>query len=68
MPEVCGDLADSVDPNNHEQIAAVIERAIDDDAYLVSKEEAISKAHLRTWSDVAENLYNFVAGNHIKTF
>jgi len=68
MPEVCGDLADSVDPNNHEQIAAVIERAIDDDAYLVSKEEAISKAHLRTWSDVAENLYKVVAGNHIKTF
>ena len=68
MPEVCGDLADSVDPNNHEQIAAVIERAIDDDAYLVSKEEAISKAHLRTWSDVAEKLYNVVAGNHIKTF
>ena len=60
MPEVCGDLADYGDPNNHEQIAAVIERAIGDNAYLVCKEEAISKAHLRTWSDVAENLFSLV--------
>lgn len=65
MPEVCGELADYVDPNNHEQIAAVIERAIGDDAYLLCKEEAISKAHLRTWSDVAEDLFSLVRSRKI---
>ena len=60
MPEVCGDLADYGDPNNHEQLAAVIERAIGDDAYRLCKEEAISKAPLRTWRDVAEDLFSLV--------
>lgn len=56
MPEVGGDFVDYVDPNNLSDGVEVIQRIIQDRAYLDSRRENIRKNFLpREWSEVAEN-------------
>lgn len=62
VPEVCGNLADYVDPYDSSAIKAAISRALADRDYLQLKEEAIKTAKLRTWQDLADDIYHHLAG------
>lgn len=62
IPEVCGDLAGYVDPNDIESIKAGILKPLIDPAYLRAREAAIAAAPLRTWQDVADDLYAYIVG------
>ncbi|MGC3982707.1 MAG: glycosyltransferase family 1 protein [Steroidobacteraceae bacterium] len=57
IPEVCGDLAGYVDPTDMKSIKAGILKPILDPAFLQERERAIAAAQLRTWQDVADDLY-----------
>lgn len=62
IPEVCGELVGYVDPNDLSSIKAGILRPLTDRAYLRDREAAIAAASLRTWSNVADDLYAYVIG------
>ncbi len=62
IPEVCGDLAGYVDPNDVASIKAGLRLPLTDSGYLLEKEAAIASAKLRTWQDVADELYDFIYG------
>ncbi len=62
IPEVCGELAGYVNPNDLSSIKAGILKPITDPAYLREREAAIAAAPLRTWSDVADDLYAYIVG------
>lgn len=57
MPEVLGDLADYVDPCDPADMVAKLKRAIVDPEHVKRKEAAIRHAPLRSWQDVADDLY-----------
>ena len=56
LPEVGGDLADYVDPDNQAALMAAIEKLCFDDAYREARAKQISRAKLRTWKDATEEL------------
>jgi glycosyltransferase involved in cell wall biosynthesis len=60
LPEVCGELVDYFDPTDSVAMCARLERAITNTAYVRAKEHAIVQAPMRRWSDVAEDLFDFV--------
>ncbi len=60
LPEVCGMLADYVDPRNPFEIARAVHRAVTDRARLLLREKLIRQATLRTWHDVAERFIDIV--------
>lgn len=60
MPEVCGPLFEYVTPDDVDEIARAIVRAVRDDDYRTSREQAIRAARLRTWADVVEDLHRIV--------
>lgn len=62
MPEVCGPLFDYVAPNDVPGIAEAIVRIATDADYRAGRERAIRAAPLRTWSDVADDLYSLAMG------
>jgi glycosyltransferase involved in cell wall biosynthesis len=62
IPEVCGALIDYVDPHDLDSIRAGILRPLVDSAFLEEREQAIAAAHLRRWSNVADDLYAYVTG------
>jgi glycosyltransferase involved in cell wall biosynthesis len=61
MPEVCGDLIDHASPDDLPAMAALIERAILDKDYVRGKEQQIRRATLRSWDDVADNVFSYVS-------
>ena len=60
VPEVCGDLSDYVDPTNIDQIANELERLIRNPDQVQAKEARIRTATLRTWSDVARDIFQSI--------
>ncbi len=61
LPEICGMLADYVDPRNPSEIARAVRRAVTDRARLLLRERLIHQASLRTWRDVAEGFFDIVS-------
>jgi len=59
IPEVCGDLLEYIDPNDVDSIRAGIVKAIEDSEFLSRRESGIAAATLRSWSDVAEEIFEF---------
>jgi glycosyltransferase involved in cell wall biosynthesis/SAM-dependent methyltransferase len=57
MPEVGGALADYVDPTSWESIEAGLVKMITDAGYREKRAAEIAEARLRTWSDVADQLW-----------
>jgi len=62
IPEVCGDLAGYVDPDDLASIKAGLMKPLLDPAYLRAREAAIAAAPLRTWQNVADDLYEYIIG------
>ena len=60
VPEVCGALMDYVDPRDEEALARAIERALVEPHYVAERERAIEGAPLRSWGDVAEDIFRLV--------
>jgi glycosyltransferase involved in cell wall biosynthesis len=57
MPEVGGALADYVDPTSHSSILSAVIKMIVDSEFRELRAAQISKSRLRTWSDVADDLW-----------
>jgi glycosyltransferase involved in cell wall biosynthesis len=57
MPEVGGSLADYVDPTSRDSIEAAVIKMITDSSYREERAAEIVEASLRTWSDVADDLW-----------
>lgn len=57
VPEVCGPLMDYVDPGDIADIAAKLLKPLRDRDYLARKNDAVRASTLRTWDDVADNVY-----------
>ncbi len=55
LPEVCGSLADYVDPRSPEAIAGAVRRIATDTSWRAWRERLIAAAPLRTWADVADD-------------
>ncbi len=62
IPEVCGSLIDYIDPQDVDSIRTAILRPLLDSAFLREREQAIAAAHLRKWSNVADDVYAYVTG------
>jgi glycosyltransferase involved in cell wall biosynthesis len=60
LPEVCGDLVDYVAPENVDEVAAVLTRAIQDPGYRGHKEAVIKLTPLRSWDECAGNFSRLV--------
>lgn len=60
MPEVCGNLVDYVDPYDQSSILAALRRVITDAEYCRSRESVIKSTALRTWRQVADELFDCV--------
>ncbi len=60
VPEVCGDLSDYIDPTNIDQIANELERLIRNPDQVRAKEARIETATLRSWSDVARDIFRSI--------
>jgi glycosyltransferase involved in cell wall biosynthesis len=57
MPEVCGNLIDYVEPNDVDDLAQKIIRPLQDDVFLANRSVGMAAATLRTWKDVAEDVF-----------
>lgn len=57
VPEVCGPLMDYVDPTDIADIATKLLTPLRDRGYLARRSEAVRASTLRTWDDVADNVY-----------
>lgn len=57
MPEVGRKLADYIDPYSPQSIEDAVIRLATDSAYRASRADAISGAELRTWKDVADDIW-----------
>jgi glycosyltransferase involved in cell wall biosynthesis len=62
IPEVCGDLAGYVDPDDLSSIAAGVRVALLDQGFLKQREARIAASPLRTWQNVADDIYEYVTG------
>jgi len=58
MPEVGGSLVEYADPTSHASIEAAVSRLITDVDYRERRAAEIAAAHLRTWGDVADDLWS----------
>lgn len=58
MPEVGGDLVDYIDPMNPESIVKAVLKMITDVEYRERRAVQISEARLRSWADVADDLWH----------
>ena len=58
MPEVGRDMCSYVDPSNLDELYAEARRMIVDLPYRRQFESRIAREKLRTWSDVAKNLWS----------
>jgi glycosyltransferase involved in cell wall biosynthesis len=58
MPEVGGSLADYIDPTSWETIEAALLKMITDPDYRERRAAEIAGARLRTWSEVADDLWS----------
>lgn len=68
LPEVCGDLIDYVDPRDPAALEAALCKAMMHPEYVAQREKGLREAALRTWADVAEDLYRCVRTRHgVKT-
>lgn len=56
MPEVGGDMVEYCDPHSLDSIEAACLRLIDNPDHRVELEERISKTHLRSWDEVAQDM------------
>lgn len=56
LPEVCGDFVDYVAPENINEWAQAIKKAVLNEDYRKGREKNISQATLRTWKNVAIHL------------
>jgi hypothetical protein len=63
LPEVCGNRADYVDPQNPPEIAAAVRRAAFDPAWRAWRERLIQAMPLRTWRDVADSCAAAIAAS-----
>ncbi len=61
MPEVGGTLADYADPMSLDSIEGAVMRLIGDHRYREERAAAIAGADLRTWNDVADDLWGLLA-------
>ena len=57
VPEVCGPLMDYVDPRDIADIATKMLKPLLDRDYLARKNAAVRASTLRTWDEVADNVY-----------
>lgn len=62
IPEVCGDLLDYFDPKDPADMLKHIRHACTDRTYRTNQENRLRLAPLRTWSDVAADLFNLLDG------
>lgn len=62
LPEVCGRLAEYVDPRNPAEIASAVRQIVSDDGWRTWRERQIVAAPLRTWRDVAADIRAVLAG------
>lgn len=62
IPEVCGDLFDYFDPEDHDTIARMVHRAVTDRTYLALRESRIREAPLRTWQHFAADFHAALSG------
>lgn len=60
IPEVCGELVGYVDPDNLNSVAAGIRLALLEQGFLKQREAAIAASPLRTWQNVADDLYEYI--------
>ena len=60
LPEVCGDLIDYVDPTDPAAFESALLKAMTQPDYVAQREKGLREATLRTWADVAEDLYQSV--------
>jgi glycosyltransferase involved in cell wall biosynthesis len=60
IPEVCGELLKYVDPTKVESIKAGISEVILDASALQARESDIEQASLRSWADVADDMYAYL--------
>ena len=57
MPEVCGSLAEYVDPNDMASMVSCFRNLISNRDYLKMRELEIAAVELRVWADVANEIY-----------
>jgi glycosyltransferase involved in cell wall biosynthesis len=57
MPEVCGSLVDYVDPDNVQEIVAKVAHYVRNPSEVRDRELAIQAAPMRTWEDVADDIF-----------
>jgi len=57
VPEVCGDLMDAVDPEDDVGLADALLRPLTDSGYLSERTARVAAAPMRTWRDVAMDVY-----------
>lgn len=60
IPEVCGQLIDYMNPNSIDDMARRIEHALTAPGYLDQRRVALMQAPMRTWKDVARNVFMHV--------
>lgn len=60
VPEVCGDLMGYVDPDDIDSIKRGVLRPLTEPHFLAEREQAIAAAPLRTWQQVADELYDYI--------
>lgn len=63
LPEVCGALAEYVDPHSPESIAAAVRRLAVDASWRAWRERLIAAAPLRTWGQVAGDFQDALAAS-----
>jgi len=61
MPEVGGDMVEYCDPHSLDSIEAACLRLIDHPDHRIELEERISKTHLRSWDEVAQDILEALA-------
>ena len=64
MPEAGGELADYADPSSLDSIEAAALRLITDDTYREARATQIAAAELRSWEDVAGDLWHALSAEH----
>jgi len=62
LPEVCGILADYVDPRSPDDIAAKVRRVVADRERLQQRERLLGSVRLRTWREVAGEFHEALRG------
>lgn len=62
IPEVCDDLVGYIDPDDLASIHAEVSAPLREAGYLQKREAVIAAAPLRTWQDVADELYEYIVG------